>query len=36
MNHVLVLENLAARQIEAQIEQFHSGVDRRIPRIFPH
>jgi hypothetical protein len=26
----------AARQIEAQIGQFHSGVDRRIPRIFPH
>jgi hypothetical protein len=29
-------ETLTVRQIEAQIEQFHSGVDRRIPRIFPH
>ena len=29
-------ETHTVRQIEAQIEQFHSGVDRRIPRIFPH
>jgi hypothetical protein len=29
-------ETLTVRQIEAQIEQFHSGIDRRIPRIFPH
>jgi hypothetical protein len=29
-------ETLTVRQIEAQIEQFHSGVDRRIPRTFPH
>jgi hypothetical protein len=29
-------DTLTVRQIEAQVEQFHSGVDRRIPRIFPH
>ena len=29
-------ETRTVRQIEAQIEQFRSGVDRRLPRIFPH
>jgi hypothetical protein len=29
-------ETLTVRQIEAQIEQFHSGVARRVPRPFPH
>jgi hypothetical protein len=29
-------ETLTVRQIESQIEQFHSGVNRRIPRTFPH
>jgi hypothetical protein len=29
-------ETLTVRQIEAQIERFRSGVDRRSPRIFPH
>jgi hypothetical protein len=29
-------ETLTVRQIEGQIQQFHSGVDRRFPRIFPH
>jgi hypothetical protein len=29
-------ETLTVRQIEVQIEQFRDGVDRRIPRTFPH
>jgi hypothetical protein len=29
-------ETLTVREIEAQIEQFHSAVNRRIPRTFPH
>jgi hypothetical protein len=32
----LLEETLTVRQIEAQIEQFRSGVDRRSPRAFPH
>jgi hypothetical protein len=29
-------DTLTFREIEAQIEQFHSGVERRIARTFPH
>lgn len=29
-------QTLTVRHIEAEIEQLHSSVDRRIPRIFPH